>query len=185
MKDAANGDGGFQIGSQNAIYSLPSGLSSTTSSSWSGQCQTTNCGVMIYTVGQACASGSPKDQITVGAGATLKLRPYNSTLDGTGTNDPQYNNLLLWQDKSPTPTSSCAQPAISLSGGGNIDISGTLYAPNAQVQMGGNSGGSGGSSLDITLQFISWDLQFNGNIGFHFYYQSDLFAKPTDYGLIK
>ena len=30
-----------------------------------------------------------------------------------------------------------------------------------------------------------WDLQFNGNIGFHFYYQSYLFAKPTDYGLNK
>ena len=51
--------------------------------------------------------------------------------------------------------------------------------------MGGNSGGSGGSELDVTLQFISWDLQFNGNIGFHFYYQSEAFAKPTDYGLVQ
>jgi hypothetical protein len=76
------------------------------------------------------------------------------------------------------------QPPIALSGGGTIDISGTLYAPSAIVQMGGTSGGSGGG-VDITMQFVSWDLQFNGNIGFRFYYRSDAFAKPTDYGLIK
>lgn len=51
--------------------------------------------------------------------------------------------------------------------------------------MGGTSGGSGGTELDLTLQFISWDLEFKGNIGFHFYYQSNRFPNPTDYGLIK
>ena len=51
--------------------------------------------------------------------------------------------------------------------------------------MAGNSGGAGGSNVELTLQFISWDLQFNGNIGFHFYYQSDEFAQLTDYGLVK
>jgi hypothetical protein len=138
----------------------------------------------MYVVGQACASGSPKDQLSVGGGATLELRPYKPAADGTGTSEPAYENLLLWQDKSPTPTSSCRQPPISLSGGGTINISGTVYAPSAIVQMGGTSGGSGGD-VDVVLQFISWDLQFSGNIGFHFYYQSDAFAKPLDYGLIK
>lgn len=196
MKDATNGDGGFQIGSQNKVYSLPSGVSTTTDSSWVTDCPSgssttpSNCGVLIYNVGMACASGSPKDQVSVGAGATLKLRPYVSTSDGTGTSDPAYNNLLLWQDKfmpdgSPVPESNCAQPAVSLSGGGLVDITGGVYTPSAQVQMGGNSGGSGGAELDLTLQFISWDLQFNGNIGFHFYYQNDRFPKPSDYGLIK
>ena len=51
--------------------------------------------------------------------------------------------------------------------------------------MGGNSGGAGGSSVDVTLQFISWDLSFNGNISFHFFYQSDAFVRGQDYGLIK
>jgi len=51
--------------------------------------------------------------------------------------------------------------------------------------MGGTSGGAGGSSVDVTLQFISWDLTFGGNISFHFFYQSDAFAKAMDYGLIK
>jgi Putative Flp pilus-assembly TadE/G-like len=186
MMDAGNGDGGFQIGSGNKVYSLPTALTTTTDLTWATDCAATNCGVLIYDVGQACAaSAQPKDQFSVGAGATLKLRPYVSTADGTGTNDTAYNNLLLWQDKSPTPTASCTQPPIALGGGGQIAISGTLYAPTALVQMSGNSGGSGGSSLAVTLQFISWDLSFNGGISFQFQYQSNAFAKPLDYGLIK
>jgi hypothetical protein len=185
MRDAGNGDGGFQMGAQNKVYSLPVGMNSTTDATWATDCATTNCGVLIFTTGQACASGSPKDQVSVGAGATLKLRPYVPTADGTGTNEASYENLLFWQDGTPTPTASCTQPAMSLSGGGQINLSGTLYAPSAIVQMGGNSGGAGGNTVDVTLQFISWDLQFNGNIGFHFFYQSDAFTKPTDYGLIK
>jgi Flp pilus assembly protein TadG len=185
MKDAANGDGGFQMGAGNKVYTIPASLSSTTDATWATDCTTTNCGILIYTVGQACASGSPKDQISVGAGATLKLRPYLPTADGTGINESSYENLLLWQDATPTPTASCYQPPLSLSGGGQISLSGTLYTPSAAVQMGGNSGGAGGSTVDVTLQFISWDLSFNGNIGFHFFYQSDSFARPKDYGLIK
>jgi Flp pilus assembly protein TadG len=185
MRDAGNGDGGFQLGAQNKVYSIPAGMTSTTDATWATDCAVSNCGVLIYTTGQACASGSPKDQVTVGAGATVKLRPYNPTADGTSTNEASYENLLLWQDGTPTPTASCSQPAVSLSGGGQISLSGTVYAPSAAVQMGGNSGGAGGSTVDVTLQFISWDLSFNGNIGFHFFYQSDAFTKPTDYGLIK
>jgi hypothetical protein len=196
MKDAPNGDGGFQMSATNSVYSIPANLCtasttscSTTVSSWATDCAATNCGVLIYNVGMACASGSPKDQISVGAGATLKLRPYLSTADGTGTNDTAYNHMLLWQDALPTPSgppsSSCNQPAVLLSGGGQVSVSGSVYAPSALVTMGGTSGGSGGTTLDVTLQFISWDLTFSGNIGFHFQYQSDAFAMPTDYGLIQ
>jgi hypothetical protein len=187
MRDAVNGDGGFQIGSQNKVYSIAAGLSSTTDASWATDCTSSNCGVLIYTTGQTSSgmSGPMKDNISVGAGATMKLRPYLHTADGTNTNDQRYDNLLFWQDKNPVPTSSYAQPPISLSGGGQINLTGTLYAPSASVQMGGNSGGAGGSSVDVTLQFISWDLSFNGNIGFHFFYQSNAFTRPIDYGLIK
>lgn len=187
MRDAANGDGGLQVGSQNKVYSIPSTITSTTDATWATDCTSTNCGVLIYNTGMTSSamSGLMKDNITAGAGATVKLRPYRSTNDGTGTNDSSYDNLLIWQDKNPVPTSSYAQPPISLSGGGQINLSGTLYAPSAAVQMGGNSGGAGGSSVDVTLQFISWDLSFNGNIGFHFFYQSDAFTRPQDYGLIK
>ena len=52
------------------------------------------------------------------------------------------------------------------------------------VSMGGTSGGSGGGPVDLTLQFITYDLEFHGNTAFHFYYVEADFARPTDYGLI-
>ena len=56
--------------------------------------------------------------------------------------------------------------------------------PGAEVFMTGGSGGSGGGT-DLTLQFIAWDLQIQGNSSFHFFYQSNHFTSPPDYGLIK
>jgi hypothetical protein len=97
----------------------------------------------------------------------------------------EYRNMLLWQDANPVPTSTHAQPTVRLGGGGQVEMSGTLYAPNAPVYMTGGSGGSGGSATNITLQFICWDLQVQGNSSFHFYYNSEEFARPTDYGLVQ
>ncbi len=187
MKNAANGTGGFQIGGQNKVYSIPANQTSTTDLAWATDCGPTNCGVLIFNtdIVSNAMSGPGKDNISVGAGATLRLRPYVSTADGTRTADWRYNNLLVWQDKLQLPGPSYAQPPISLSGGGQISISGTVYAPSAAVEMGGTSGGAGGSLVDVTLQFVSWDLKFSGNIGFRFYYQDELFARPTDYGLVK
>lgn len=172
--------GGFDIGAQNEVYSVASGVTSTTSANWATDCPVATCGVMIYNTGTT----STFDKFTVGAGATLKLRPYNSTYDGTGVSLPDYDNLLFWQSASPTVSSSFEQPVVSLSGGGSVDISGTVYAPGAQVFMTGGSGGSGGGT-DLTLQFICWDLQIQGNSSFHFFYNNQKFAKPPDYGLIK
>lgn len=174
--------GGFQIGAQNAVYSLPSGSTTTTDATWATDCPKTTCGVLIYNVS---GSGSTAmGQLAVTAGATVKLRPYQPAADLTGANVFEYQNLLIWQDANPVPTSSTQQQVVQLQGGGNVDISGTVYAPSALVAMGGGSGGSGGST-DITVQFICYDLSLQGNSSFAFRYRSDTFAKPTDYGLIK
>jgi Flp pilus assembly protein TadG len=187
--DTVNGAGGLQVGSQASIYTVPTGTTvAWNPATWATSCTTANCGVLIYNTGMtgnAQNPGSVKDDITVGAGATLMMRPYLDTVDPTPGKDDSYNHMLIWQDANPVPTPSYAQPAISLTGGGQINLSGTVYAPSAAVQMGGNSGGAGGTSLDVTLQFISWDLSFNGNIGFHFFYNADSFPKVKDYGLIK
>jgi Flp pilus assembly protein TadG len=190
FREAANGDGGFQIGSQNKVYSIPASATSTTDGTWDTDCTTSNCGVLLFNTGMTsnAMSGPMKDNLTVGAGATVKLRPYLATADTTAgtTPDSSYDKLLMWQDRLPIPGPSYLQPPVSLSGGGQINLTGTLYAPSAAVQMGGTSGGAGGSSsVDVVLQFISWDLSFNGNIGFHFFYQSDQFVRGQDYGLIK
>ena len=62
---------------------------------------------------------------------------------------------------------------------------GTVYAPSAKVQMGGNSGGSGGDSIDLTLQFVTWDLELYGNSNFYFRYDATKLAFLLDYGLIE
>lgn len=60
-----------------------------------------------------------------------------------------------------------------------------MYAPGALVSMGGSSGGSGGGNTELTLQFVTRDLEFQGNAGFRFYYADAEFVRPTDYGLIE
>ena len=40
-------------------------------------------------------------------------------------------------------------------------------------------------ATDVTLQFVSWDLELSGTSSFIFRYRTEKFAKPTDYGLIK
>ncbi len=172
--------GGLDVGAQASVFSVASGVTTSSVSTWPTDCPATTCGVLIYNTG----TSSTLSPITVGAGATVELRPYI----GVTSPDP-YQGLLVWQYKGdattgtlPSPT--YQQPAVTLNGGGTVNLSGTVYAPSAQVFMTGGSGGSGGG-VDLTLQFIAWDLQIQGNSSFHFYYNSDTFAKPFDYGLVQ
>jgi Putative Flp pilus-assembly TadE/G-like len=177
-------NGELRIGAQASIFTIPSTLSSTSASTWETDCPASTttihtCGALILNTGMTAAN----DSIDVSAGATLKLRAYDAVADVSGSapaNPDQYTGLLIWQDGNPPTTNSWEQPVISLSGGGSVDVSGTVYAPQALVRMGGNSGGSGGGPVDLTLQFITYDLEFHGNTSFHFYYVESDFARPTD-----
>jgi hypothetical protein len=51
--------------------------------------------------------------------------------------------------------------------------------------MGGTSGGSGGGSVELLLQFISWDLEMSGNSTFHFFYNDSETTPWKDYGLVQ
>ena len=172
--------GGLDVGAQASVYTIRATGSSSSSTTWGTDCPASACGVLIYSTG-----GSTLGPITVGAGATVQLRPYSPSFDGTGANVREYENLLIWQDRNPVPTASYSQPRVTLNGGGDVELVGTVYAPSAEVYLTGGSGGSGGSSVDVTLQFISWDLQIQGNSSFHFIYQSEHFAKPLEYGLVE
>ncbi len=172
--------GGLDVGAQASVFSVAPGVSTSSVATWPTDCPPTTCGVLLYNTG----TSSTLSPITVGAGATVELRPYL----GVTSPDP-LQGLLIWQYKGdattgtlPSPT--YQQPAVTLNGGGTVNLSGTVYAPSAQVFMTGGSGGSGGG-VDLTLQFIAWDLQIQGNSSFHFYYNSDTFAKPFDYGLVQ
>ncbi len=181
--------GGIALDAQSSMYAvkstftLPNPSSVWTDVNWgTTDCPVGQCGVVIFNT-SGSGGGSSMGAISIGAGATLKLRPYLSGATGDNIVEPAYNNLLLWQVATPVPTNSYQQPVISLGGGGSVDISGTIYAPSALVQMTGGSGGSSGNATNLTIQFISWDLAIQGNSSFHFFYQSQTFAKPTDYGL--
>jgi hypothetical protein len=171
--------GGLDVGSQASVFSVNAGVTSTTTATWATKCTVGNCGVLLYNAAGSAAMG----QLSVTAGATMYLRAYNPDAQAGGLTD--YLNLLIWQDASPVPTSSYVQPVLDLKGGGAVNVSGTVYAPSALVQMSGSSGGSGGDTVNLTLQFISWDLEFHGNSAFHFYFQDQDFARPTDYGLVE
>jgi hypothetical protein len=177
--------GGLDLGSQSSVFSVNSGVTSgVTVANWASNCGATTCGVLIYSKGTA-SGASAMGPISVGAGATMELKPYLPSADLTLANVTEYQNLLFWQDVWPKPSDTYTQPPVTLNGGGTINISGTLYAPSAQVFMTGGSGGQGGSSVDLTLQFICYDLQIQGNSSFHFFYQSNAFVRPPDYGLVQ
>ena len=172
--------GGMAVGAQAQVLAISSSATTSSPSTWSTDCPANACGVMIYNKGGATAMGP----IAVAAGSTVKLRAYDpDALAGGGV--PDFENILLWQDAYPLPTATYAQPPVQLNGGGNVDIRGTVYAPSAKVEMGGNSGGSGGDTVNLTLQFISWDLEFRGNSAFTFFFSDDEFARPLDYGLVE
>jgi hypothetical protein len=174
--------GGISIGAQAQFLAVSSSVS-TLPANWATACPVDQCGVLIHNTGTA-SGGNAMGQITAAAGSTVKLRAYDpDALVGGRT--PDFENILIWQDANPVPTATYAQPIVALKGGGNVDIRGTVYAPSAKVEMGGNSGGAGGDTVNLTLQFISWDLEFRGNSSFTFFFNDDEFARPLDYGLVE
>ena len=174
--------GGLDIGAQASFCSISSTSTATNCSGFATDCPDTSCGVLLYNKGTASGSGAMA-QITVGAGSTLKMRAYDDrAMSGAHF---EWRNMLFWQSSTPAASSSYAQPILALSGGGSVDISGTVYAPQAKVQMGGGSGGSGGGATNLTLQFIVWDLEMSGNSTFRYFYNTADFVRPKDYGLVK
>jgi Flp pilus assembly protein TadG len=162
------------------------------------------CGVMIYnTTGSGNGSAAQLGSLALGGGSAVKLRAFIPSLaptiewtsnggicsGGVGTCSggwlSDYKNIVIWQDANPVPTASYHQPAMSLVGGGTAFVAGTVYAPSAQVSLGGNCGGSGGTPLDMTLQFITWDLSITGSCNYNFLYNVNNFAQFPAYGLIQ
>jgi len=183
--------GGLDLGAQTSLYAVPAGpVSPTMATTWATECTAANCGILIYNTGDASGSLA-MGQLTVAAGATFKVRSYDPTASvtllnsGASYTNPDYENFLIWQSKDPIATNTYAQPILQLNGGGSVVMSGTVYAPQAKVLMGGTSGGGGGSAIVLTLQFIVWDLELSGNSTFHFRYDGGEFSRPLDYGLIE
>jgi hypothetical protein len=188
--------GGFKVGAQAGVFSVNSSylVGSGAPSNWATACVKGSCGVMIYNTGDQTGSGAI-DEISIGAGSNFKVRAYessvsaptsilnNNALLSSQTYASKYDHMLLWQSADPRALTNWAQPEIHLNGGGNVEMIGTVYAPQAKVDIGGGSGGSGGTQLNLTLQFIVWDMELSGNSTFHFVYDGNEFVVPPSYGL--
>jgi hypothetical protein len=181
--------GGIKVGAQASVYAVDTGVI-TVPVNWPDSCHKGSCGVMIYNTGDQTGS-SAIDEISIGAGSTFKVRSYDSTVvnprseytNGNPFANSKYDHMLIWQSADPRALSNWAQPEIHLGGGGNVEMIGSVYAPQAKVLIGGGSGGSGGTQLNLTLQFIVWDLELSGNSTFHFVYDGREFVTPQGYGL--
>jgi Flp pilus assembly protein TadG len=173
--------GGIDVGAQAEVYSVSAGVLTTTQALWPTTCPNDgSCGVLFYNIANAGTMG----QFNVTAGAVFLARGYQRNYAGPGFN-PDYKGLLLWQGRDPIPTSTFVQPMVRLRGGGSVNISGTIYAPSAPVEMGGGSGGGGGFDIDYFLQFIVWDIRFSGTSDWRLQYADLYFYQPPDYGLVE
>lgn len=168
---------------------------------WATDCPTppasSTCGVLIYNApadNTAWATTGNSDQINNGAQGLLLLRAYNPTYDTiaangsttNGTTFASYRNVVVWQARDPAPSPTVTQPVVGMSGGACVVMSGTIYAPGAEVDFGGSTcGTSGGQDAQLALQFICWDLTLAGNNNFYFKYNRAAFASPFAYGLVQ
>lgn len=162
---------------------------------WQDTCplRSSPCGVMIYNAPSSATAwtttGGNSDEITNGSQGVIMLRAYNPTIDTIEENRlifAPYEDLVIWQARTPRPGPTKPQPKVSMAGGACVVLSGTVYASGAQVEFGGSTCGSGGGGDAVTaLQFVVWDLTLSGNNNFYFAYQKDFFASATVYGLVE
>lgn len=117
--------------------------------------------------------------------SSTKFAPSEQQASNGAAQIKRYRNFVFWQASQPDPTSAYNQPDMKFSGGGTAFLQGTVYAPNAFVKLTGNCGGSGGTPVNLTLQFISYDLQISGSCTYYFYYRTNSFATPSGYGLVR
>jgi hypothetical protein len=187
MMDASSGggSGGLQVAAGGALYSVSSSFDKTMCftdpTQWPTYCPVTgsDCGVVI--VNAAAPTDASKDNIAVSGNASFMVRPYQPSLL-TPPGVKAYENFLIWQLAYDQSKNALPQPVVQLAGGGNVVMTGGVYAPAAMVSMDGGSGGVGG---DLTIQFISWDLHLQGSPAFNFVYNSDAFPRPMGYGLVQ
>lgn len=101
-----------------------------------------------------------------------------------GYNLCQWAGLLLWQDG----TASNPTAPVKLGGQAETLISGTIYAPKADVEINGGTdttGCSGGTDEScLAIQIISWTWKIDGNALIEMPYNPDELLQPSQRGIV-
>ena len=103
----------------------------------SGSINMTGTGVVIYN-----APASTSDQVKLTGSGSLTLSPPTS-----GT----YKGISIFQDRTSTAV-------VALTGGGSMNVSGTIYAAKAEIDLTGNGGTNVAGS-----QIIANNMKVTGN----------------------
>jgi hypothetical protein len=121
---------------------------------------------IFSTDGPGCPSIGVQCQgaITFTANQSFKARATNSTTCAASVpNICPWKGILLWQDGS----ASHPDAPIKLGGTASSVLSGTIYAPKADVYINGGSGTTGCSATAtascLSIQIISWTWKIDGN----------------------
>lgn len=153
--------GGFSpSGNGNGIFNLRTVVSAGDLSFGGGVLLYNTDHPLCATTGAGCIGAV---SVTGGAGS-LQLKPYQF--------DP-YKNLLLYQDRNASN-----QPAISITGQGTFDVSGTIYAPKANVKVAGSGSG-------VSAQIIAYTFDVTGGGALNVTYNADGVYKLNGLGLVQ
>lgn len=161
-------DGGIDItASANATFSPGVYILRNGGLKIAGGATVSGPGVMIFnTVRDHPLSTGFCGDIQIAGNATVTLSAPTS-----GT----YKGMLVWQDKDCSVT-------VSLTGTSALTaLSGTFYAPTAQVQISGASG----ANVSINSQIIASKLDVSGNATINLNYDANLTAKPLAPSLVE
>jgi len=123
------------------------------------------------TTDPACATSTAtrclQGKVEMSGDASLKI---------WGLDSGPWKGLLIWQDgQGRKPT----EP-ITLTGQGDMDLAGTIYAPKALVNMEGN----GSSTARLAVQIISWQWDVGGMADLYMPYDPSQLYHLTQRGLV-
>jgi hypothetical protein len=143
------------------IYYLDGGGFTSTGATLIMDSATTG-GIMIYNAPNSAASNQGIS-ITGNASGIVNLSALTSG---------PYAGILFWQARTATQQ-------LSISGNGSFNLSGTFYAPNANLQISGN-----GSAV-IGSQYISRTLNLSGGGAMTINYSDDGTARKREVRLVE